>query len=302
MTDLVPTTSGGLADRMQYAKALAAASLLPAAYRNAPANVLLAMEYGDALGLAPIAAIQGVHVIDGKPTASAQLIGALVRRAGHRLRVEVSPDGTAARATVIRSDDPDFEFVSVWTLARAEAAGLTGKGTWQKFPTNLLKARAITEVARDACPEALSGVAYTAEEIGHDDDDARPVERVYAPNGVDPWHTSDAPEPGRDYETPHTVEPVVVDAVVVDPVVKGGRRQAPATAAQRQYLGRWVRSIGYPDTATYLESSDAETILGGVGFDDSGTWLTAETMTKAQASVLIEAAKRFEAETSEATE
>jgi hypothetical protein len=34
----------------------------------------------------------------------------------------------------------------------------------------MLKARAITEVARDACPEALFGVAYTAEELGAETD------------------------------------------------------------------------------------------------------------------------------------
>ena len=155
----------GLGDRMAYAKALAEASLLPAAYRKAPANVLLAMEYGDALGLAPVAAIQGIHVVDGKPTASAQLIGALVRRAGHRLRVEASADGLSATATVIRSDDPDFTFTAHWDMARATAAGLAGKGVWKLYPANMLKARAITEVARDACPEVLSGVAYTAEEL-----------------------------------------------------------------------------------------------------------------------------------------
>ena len=154
-----------LPDRINYAKALAEATLLPQAYRKAPANVLLAMEYGEALGLSPIAAIQGVNIIDGKPTASAQLIGSLVRRAGHRLRVEADDTGTWAEAIIIRSDDPDYTFRSRWDLKRAEFAGLLGKGAWKQYPSAMLKARAITEVARDACPEALSGVAYTPEEI-----------------------------------------------------------------------------------------------------------------------------------------
>jgi len=170
MTENLPAVPvSRLSERMNYAKALAAASLLPAQYRGQPANVLLAMEYGDALGLSAIAAIQGVNVIDGKPTASAQLIGALVRRAGHRLRVETSPDGTSARATIIRSDDPDFPFTCVWSMDRAQAAGLAGRGAWKTYPEAMLKARAITEVARDACPEVLSGVAYTPEELGADD-------------------------------------------------------------------------------------------------------------------------------------
>jgi hypothetical protein len=268
MTEIVRTTTTPLGDRMTYAKALAEANLLPAAYRKQPANVLLAMEYADALGLSPIAAIQGVHVIDGKPTASAQLIGALVRKAGHRLRVQVADDGTAARATIIRRDDPEFEFVSVWTLDRAQAAGLTGKGTWKQYPTNLLKARAITEVARDACPEVLSGVAYTAEELGHDDE---PVD----------W-------------TPATT--TTVEVVQEEPVRKGGRTQAPATDKQRAYIGRFVREIGYPNTAAFLESPDAQTILGSLGLDDHGVYVTPDTLTRVQASALIGAFTRFDRE------
>jgi hypothetical protein len=53
-------------------------------------------------------------------------------------------------------------------MDRAKAANLTGKGNWRTYPAAMLKARAITEVARDACPEALFGVAYTAEELGSD--------------------------------------------------------------------------------------------------------------------------------------
>ena len=148
-----------LADRMEYAKALAPSDLLPKQYRGNPANVLIAIEYGRALGLEPMAAIQGVHIVEGKPTASAQLIGALVRNAGHRLRVQ--GDDTHAVAVIVRADDPDFEFRAEWNLERAKQAGLAGRGPWKTYPAAMLKARAITEVARDACPEVLSGVAYT---------------------------------------------------------------------------------------------------------------------------------------------
>lgn len=167
-TQLVPVEepTGILSERMRYAQALASASLLPKSYQRQPANILLAMEYGHALGLDTITAIQSVHVIDGKPTASAQLIGGLVRRAGHRLRV--TGDDSHAIAEIVRKDDPDFVFRSEWTITRAQAAGLAGRGSWKTYPAAMLKARAITEVARDACPEALAGVAYTAEELGAD--------------------------------------------------------------------------------------------------------------------------------------
>jgi hypothetical protein len=153
-----------LNSKVHYAEKLAQSGLLPAAYKKQPANVLYAVEYGEMLGLAPMAAITGIHIIEGKPSASAALIGALVRRAGHRLRV--TGNDTKATAQIIRKDDPDFVFESIWTIERAKQAGLTGKAVWKQYPAAMLKARAISEAARDACEEALSGVHYTPEELG----------------------------------------------------------------------------------------------------------------------------------------
>jgi len=155
-----------LEQKGQYATWLAKADLLPAAYRGKPANVLLAIEYGEALGVAPMTAINMIHVIEGKPTISAGLMAALVRQAGHRLRIAVSAEPLAATAELYRCDDPEFAFTSTWTMERATAAGLTSKSNWKHYPANMLKARAISEVCRDACPEVLAGIAYTPDEIG----------------------------------------------------------------------------------------------------------------------------------------
>lgn len=157
--------TSALPDRIQYAKALAESGLLPQSYRKQPANVLYAVEYGDALGVKPMTAITGIHVIQGKPTLSADLMAALIRRAGHKLRVRVE-QGPVAIAQVIRADDPDFTFQCRWDMDRAKAAGLLGKDNWQNHPTAMLKARAISEVAREACSEVLNGLIYTPEELG----------------------------------------------------------------------------------------------------------------------------------------
>lgn len=163
-----------LAAKVHYARELAQSGLLPAVYRGKPSNMLWAVEFGEMLGLSPMAAVTGVHVIEGKPTASAALISALVRRAGHRLRV--TGNDTRAVAQIVRADDPDFTFESVWTLDRAKQAGLVGKDVWKKYPAAMLKARAITEAARDACEEALCGMHYTAEELGAAvDEDGNPT-------------------------------------------------------------------------------------------------------------------------------
>lgn len=189
-----PATPATLPEKMQYAQALAVSGMLPSQYRQQPANLLWALEFADSLGLHPMAAITGVHVIEGKPSASAALISALVRRAGHKLRV--TGNDQQATAQIVRADDPDFVFECTWTLARAEQAGLTRKQVWKNYPAAMLKARAITEVAREACEEALSGMHYTPEELGANvDSDGVPVDgevqqlRRVQPGEADPWTT-----------------------------------------------------------------------------------------------------------------
>lgn len=171
-------------DKMQYAQALAQASLLPKQYQRNPGNVLLAVELGESLGIPPIQAINTVHVIEGKPSASSGLISALVRRAGHTLRVKGNDQ--SATAEIIRSDDPDFTYSVTWDMGRARNAGVTGKDNWKKYPAAMLKARAITEVARDACQEALMGVQYTPEELGAVVDEEGNVVDQSGPRGAQP--------------------------------------------------------------------------------------------------------------------
>lgn len=185
MSEIIPSHH----EVVEYSKLLSASDLLPDAYRGKPANVLVAIEYGKALGLPPMAAIQGINVIKGKPTASASLIASLVRMAGHRLRV--TANGKEAVCEIYRKDDQDFPFISVWNLDRAKTAGLLTNPSWQKYPEAMMKARAITECARDACPEVLAGVQYTEEELTD-------VTKFGRGQAKDPWEHAQPVKPAED--------------------------------------------------------------------------------------------------------
>lgn len=191
-TELAKYEASTMNERMEYARMIAGAGdLVPSGFHDPlyregpngtqlkvagqtgpvnPGKVFLAFEYGAMLGLHPLAALMGIHVIEGKPSASAGLISALIRTAGHRLRVTTEgdwEDGTfKAIAELVRSDDEDFTFRAVWTRKDAERAGLLGKDNWVKYPRSMAKSRAITEVAREGAEEALMGVHYTPEELG----------------------------------------------------------------------------------------------------------------------------------------
>lgn len=163
MSEVVVHDPSALVAKMDYAKSLSHSNLLPKSYQGNPANLLFALEYADALGVQPIHAITSIHVISGKPTASADLMASVVRRAGHKLRV--TGDDTYAEATLIRADDPDFAFTARWDLAKARQANLNTP-TWKNYPGAMLRSRAITEVIRAGAPDAMFGLVYTPEELG----------------------------------------------------------------------------------------------------------------------------------------
>lgn len=170
--ELTVARQGDLVAQMEWAKAAASAAILPDAYRGKPADVMIAANLGASMGLSPAESLYRIAVIKGKPTASAELIAANVRKAGHRLRV--IGDDTKAVASIWRSDDPEFEFRETWTIERAAKMGLTNNDNWKKQPGTMLKWRAITACARLACPEALYGVGYVPDEIS----DSRPEPAV----------------------------------------------------------------------------------------------------------------------------
>lgn len=231
-----------LNDKMEYSKALAHSNLLPKQYQGNPANLLFALEYADALDVSPINAITSIHVINGKPTASADLIAGLVRRAGHKLRI--SGDDTHAVAQIIRADDPDFTYEARWDMDKAKKAGLSTQ-TWKQYPGAMLRARAITEVARMGASDALFGVIYTPEELGAQvDADGEPVE-AKSSSPMDKLRkvqqTKAEPEPAPE-PTPDP-EPEVYEAEVIEEAPDDGITDAQTKKIFAQFgeLGISIR-------------------------------------------------------------
>lgn len=250
-TEVEIYSAAPLPDRWNYAQAMATAgSLVPKGMQTGgqpdPGKIFFTFETGAMLGIHPVAAIQGVNVIEGKPTLSPELMSAVVRRAGHKLRVSVSGDlkdlSLQATAQIIRHDDPDFTFEAVWTIEKARQAGLLGvvngevrarseRGTplpWEKYTAAMLKARAISEVCREGATEALMGVSYVPEELGATVNEAGEIVQLEEGGyGVQPETRRPAPS-AQDYRpialadtpaTPTATAPVSQDMSQDAPVV-----------------------------------------------------------------------------------
>ncbi len=168
-TDVVPFNPDSTFDLVPQASSLAeqiaATDFAPQGLRGKPAAVMAAMLQGHELGIGPMASLSQIAVINGKPCMSAQLMRALVQRAGHDLWFE-SKTNTKVVIAGRRSDWPEDRVARVsWSMDDAKAAGLAGGQNYRKYPRAMLAARATGELCRDNFADVLGGIGYTPEEL-----------------------------------------------------------------------------------------------------------------------------------------
>jgi hypothetical protein len=156
-------TDIALHDQITYAKALAVSNLLPEAYRGKPENVLVAMAAAESLGITPFQAIQGIDVIKGKMSMSAQLMRALVANAGHHLVVDVLSD-QGCRLLASRRETPDLVQAFEYSMADAQRAGLATSDNYKRHPKSMLLARCTSLACKAVFSDVLAGLTVGDEE------------------------------------------------------------------------------------------------------------------------------------------
>ena len=150
-------------DLKTLAKTMGVSALLPNTLRGKPADVFVTILYGHELGLTPMASVQGIYVVNGRPMLSAQTWLALLRRAGHKALVKEHDD---EHCTVwLQRGDTGEEHTSTYTFAEAERAGLTKKDVWNAHRKNMLLARAVANGCRFLAPEIALGALAEGEEV-----------------------------------------------------------------------------------------------------------------------------------------
>ena len=182
MTDLTPTEpspmppstaydvstdlaawAGAMGDAMTLAKGLAGTAFVPSHFQGKPADTAVAIMKGAALGLDPVAALEAIYVISGKPALYARSMVALVLARGHEVWTE---EADAATVTVRgRRHGSSHVEESTWDVARVKAAGLDRNRQYAAHPEAMLYARAAADVCRRIAPDVLAGLSYGVEEL-----------------------------------------------------------------------------------------------------------------------------------------
>lgn len=163
-TDIVTTTQTGIIhsmdDAMKAAQAMAASGFFQDARQAAQAVVKILA--GQELGVGPFTSMTGVYIIQGRPALSANIMAAAVKRSGrYNFRVSELSD---TRCEIIFFEGGQECGRSVFTADEARKAGTKNM---DKYPRNMLYARAISNGVRWFCPDVLGGSpVYTPEELG----------------------------------------------------------------------------------------------------------------------------------------
>lgn len=151
---------------LTIAHTLKAGGLIPAGLAT-PQAVFTVIMTGRELGLSTMQSLRSIHVINGKPTLSADLMVALVKRRKDVCHYFKLVESTADHATyeTERDGEPGPTRLT-WTMQQARTAGLGG-GNWKKFPDAMLRARCGSALARAVYPDVVGGL-YDPDELGMD--------------------------------------------------------------------------------------------------------------------------------------
>jgi hypothetical protein len=226
---LVPFEAGGALDAMiprtpeeyaRMAKLLIDANCVPASYarrdatpQQVRAGLIIGLMKSVEIGVPPITGLNGIVIINNRPSVWGDLAVALVQRGGQLANQQIMQIGSEpAPRTPLNQWDDGFGFqVSMWrkgqdsayvgkfTVADARRAGLwenTSKQPWIYYPKDMLFNRARAKALRAGFADALHGMGIVEEER----DVAPEIERKPDTQSL----LSDEPEEGEfeNVETP----------------------------------------------------------------------------------------------------
>lgn len=160
MSDIVKHqgTTLALSDIMQYGEIFAKSGLFADA--KDAAKAIVKIQAGAEMGIQPFQAMSGIHVIVGKPVVGAGIIASQIKASGKYDYDVVKLDNTIASIDFFENGKKKGN--STFTIAEAKQANTKNI---DKFPKNMLFARAISNGQKWYAPDVFDGAVYVPEEM-----------------------------------------------------------------------------------------------------------------------------------------
>lgn len=156
----------------RMALALCSSDLVPEQYRGKDkiGNALIALEMSQRIGASPLAVMQNLNIIHGRPAWSSSFIIAALNTCGRFSPLRFRVEGTGESATCVawaydRSGGEILEGPQA-SIAMAKAEGWFQKNgsKWRTMPDLMLRYRAAAFFGRLYAPDVLNGM-HTADEV-----------------------------------------------------------------------------------------------------------------------------------------
>jgi hypothetical protein len=165
-------------DAYRFAVAVSKSGFAPKGMES-PESIFIAIQFGAELGLTPMASLQSLAIINGRPAIYGDGALALVRSnpSFEDYTQTWIGEGDAMKAIVTVKRKGEKAIAAEFSVADAKKAQLWGKaGPWTQYPARMLMWRARGFALRDAFGDVLRGLS-TVEEV----EDIEPTPRVMKP-------------------------------------------------------------------------------------------------------------------------
>ena len=158
-------------DIMKMAETFAASGMFTDAKQMGQAFVKI--QAGQEIGIPPFAAMSGIHIIQGKPTLGAGLIASAIKGSGkYDYRVKEMNEKICSIDFLQGTENIGNSTFTIEDARKALTKNI------DKFPKNMLFARAISNGVKWFCPDVFSGPVYVPEEMPEQTHDVAHVEVI----------------------------------------------------------------------------------------------------------------------------
>ncbi|WP_304880109.1 recombinase RecT [uncultured Parasutterella sp.] len=152
---------------LEYAGILAKSQLIPKQFQNRPEDIVVAMMWSHNLNVPVLQGLQGIAIINGRPSIWGDLMIAVCQSSGLLVDIAESFSGSGDSLTatcVVKRKDRETPIVRSFSIEEAKRAGLMNKGPWAQYTKRMLQNRARSYALRDAFPDVLMGMASADEQ------------------------------------------------------------------------------------------------------------------------------------------
>jgi hypothetical protein len=156
----------------RMAKVFASAECVPDTFRGKIADCLIALDMAARLKANPIAVMQNLYIVHGKPAWSAQFLVACINKSGlfktplrYRFSGKEGSNDYGCVAWALDHSGETLESTKITMKMAADEGWTTKNGSkWKTMPEQMLRYRAATFFARAYCPELTMGM-MTSDEV-----------------------------------------------------------------------------------------------------------------------------------------